>query len=169
MNSNEDRNNKILILILSVGLIALIAYKVFFEKKDEERTIIDTETIELVTNPNDFYTVSSCVSKYLNYLTIHDSEKILLLLSEEYKNNNSITGSNLNNYISYFNDRHTFDPREMYVQRLDESIYKFYVYGLIGVDSMLSDTTLTDYYIIVILDRSNLTFSIEPYDGEMFK
>ena len=26
-----------------------------------------------------------------------------------------------------------------------------------------------DYYLIVILDEKNMTFSVEPYDGEMFK
>ena len=26
-----------------------------------------------------------------------------------------------------------------------------------------------DYYIIVILDESTMTFAIEPYDGSMFK
>ena len=57
----------------------------------------------------------------------------------------------------------------MYQQRLNQTIYKYYVYGTIEKDSLNTSSSKEDYYIIVILDESTMKFSIEPYDGSMFK
>ena len=57
----------------------------------------------------------------------------------------------------------------MYQQRLNQTIYKYYVYGTIEKDSLNTSSAKEDYYIIVILDESTMTFAIEPYDGSMFK
>ena len=57
----------------------------------------------------------------------------------------------------------------MYTQRLSKTIDKYYVYGIIDQESMITASNPKDFYVIVILDRENLTFAIEPYDGSMFK
>ena len=169
MKNKEDRNKMILTIVLVVAVVAIGIYKIFFDKKNIDGETIDTEKISIVKNQNDFYTVSSCVSKYINYLTVKDKEKILILLSDEYKKSNKVDESNLENYVKYLDNIYSFNSRKMYVQRTGKTTYKFYVYGLLQEESMFAKTKPEDYYLIVILDRSNLTFAIEPYNGSMFK
>ena len=168
MNSIEERNKKILLIILIVALVVLGIYKIFFEKNGLDEPI-DTETISIVSEPNDFYTVSSCVSKYLNYLAVSDSDNLLVLISNEYKKENSITKENIYNFIGTLTGVHSFNARKMFVQRLSQNTYKYYVYGFISRETINTNPEENNFYIVVILDRKNGTFAIEPYDGSMFK
>ena len=43
---NEERNQKVLAVILSIILIVVVVYKVFF--KNTKKTVLDTKTISLV-------------------------------------------------------------------------------------------------------------------------
>ena len=55
---------------------------------------------------------------------------------------------------------------------LDEDKKERVVFALLDIiekDSLNASNTKEDYYIIVILDESTMTFAIEPYDGSMFK
>ena len=165
---NEEKNKKIFLIILVIAVLCLGIYKLFFEGKKIKEESIDTETISIVTNPNDFYTVSSCVSKYLSYLSIGDTEKIFILLSDEYKKNNEVTKDNLYIFLNQLSGVYNFNPKKMFVQQINKNVYKFYVYGVISEEMMDLASDETDFYIVVILDRENTTFSIEPYDGNVF-
>lgn len=169
MGNNEERNKKILAIVLVVAVLFLGIYKIFFDKEEVEIESIDTETISVVKDNSRFFTVSSCVSKYINYLTAEDTENLLILLSKEYKDNNAINSDNLYNYVNKINSNKTFSPKKMFQQRISKSIYKYYVYGFIQEELMDSIGPKEDYYLIVILDEENMTFSVEPYDGSMFK
>ena len=163
---NEEKNQKILAIVLVIAVICLGVYKLFFTKKS--KSTIDTETIKIVTNINDFYTVSGCIDSFFIYVNSLDTENIMILLSEEYKSKNNITSNNLYSHIEKFDNYYSFVPRKMYVQKVSKGVEKYYVYGqkeiIVQDDFKLGD----DYYVIVILDRTNLTFAIEPYDGESF-
>ena len=163
---NEERNQKVLAVILSIILIGVVVYKVFF--KNTKKTVLDTKTISLVKDNSEFYTVSSCINKLFIYLNSEDSESILLLLNDKYKNDNNVTTNNLYSHIKRYDGYYDFMPRKMYVQRVSQNVYKYYVYGIAqeGIYDTLGEKN--DYYLIVLLDESNMTFSIEPYDGEMF-
>ena len=162
---NEEKNQKILAVVLVIAVICLGVYKLFFTKKT--KNTIDT-TIKVVTSINDFYTVSSCVDNFFIYVNSLNTENIMILLSEEYKNKNNITSSNLYNYVEKFDKYYSFIPKKMYVQKVSKGIEKYYVYGQKEVVALDDFKTGDDYYVIVILDRTNLTFAIEPYDGESF-
>ena len=165
----EEKDKKALLIAIILGLLVLLAYKLFFEHKKIIKEKIDTKTISIVTDQSDFYTISSCVSKYLNYLCSDDSKDLIILLSDEYKKENSITEDNINDFIDFLDGLYSFNPKKMYVQRKSKNVYKFYVYGLIEQDLMDIDSVGSDYYIIIILDKKNGTFAVEPYSGEMFK
>ena len=129
MDLKEERNKKILLIVLIIALICLGIYKLFFEKKNSLAEI-DTKTISIVSNPNDFYTVSSCVSKYLAHLSSRDSDKLYALISDEYKNNNSLNKDNIYNVIGDLNGVYSFNPRKMFVQRLGENPLVPYLLGI---------------------------------------
>ena len=169
MNTKEERNKKIFAIVIVIVVLFLGIYKLFFEKEIIEEEKIDTETISLVKDNSRFYTVSSCVSKYISYLTKSDTKNLMILLSNEYKNLNSITDQNIYNYIGTFVGDKTFTPKKMFEQRVSKSIYKYYVYGFIQEEYMDFVSEKVDYYLIVILNEEDMTFAVEPYDGSMFK
>ncbi len=163
----EKRNKIIAIIILVIAIIVVIVLNIIYGNKSKEE-VIDTKTISIVKDNDDFFTVSSCVSKYLNYLSINDTESLLTLLSKNYKEENNITSNNIYSYIKDVYSNPNFSPNKMYVQRLGKTIYKYYVYGTIEQEVINEISEGIDYYIIVILDESNTTFAIEPYNGEIF-
>ena len=152
MNKNEKTQ-----VIVTVVLVAAVSEK------------IDTETISIVNDNSKFFTVSSCVSKYLNYLSIRDTDNLLILLSNDYKTKNSVDKSNIYSFVGSVQGNPEFSPRKMFVQRMSKNVYKYYVYGTITQDVINTLGESIDYYLIVILDEENMTFAIEPYNGEMFK
>lgn len=169
MNDKAERNTKILAIVIVVAVLLLGIYKLFFEKDNIQEEKIDTETISILSDNSKFFTVSSCVSKYINYLSLSDTENLLLLLSNDYKEKNSINSSNLYNYVGNINGSYSFIGSKMLEQRLSKSVYKYYVKGFIQEELMDTVALGQVYYIIVILDEKNMTFAIEPYDGSLFK
>ena len=169
MGKTNDNKDKIIAIVLVVSVLILGVYKLFFEKNGIEEEKIDTETISVVKDVNRFFTVSSCVSKYINYLSIKDTDNLLVLLSKQYKDENKINSDNLYNFIGTIGGTNTFSGKKMFVQRISKSIYKYYVYGFTQMELMDSVAPKKDFYIIIILNEENMTFSVEPYNGEMFK
>lgn len=168
MKSKEDRNKKILAIVLVLAVIGLLAYKLFFEKKEDGNSI-DTEKIVIVTNQNDFYTVSSCVDKFIGRVAVDDKKSMLKLLNEDYKKENSITENNIYSFITTINGIYSFNSRKMYVQNISKYKQKFYVYGYLQKETINGVEGKDPYYIVIILNRENTTFSVEPYDGDLFK
>lgn len=169
MNKKEERNKKILAIVLVSAVLLLGIYNLFFNKLTIEKEKIDTKTISIVKDNSRFYTVSSCVSKFLNYLSIKDTNNLLILLSEDFKSSNNVTIDNIYSYIGNINGTKNFSARKMYEQRISENIYKYYIHGYIQSESMNFIANKENYYLIVILDEETMTFAIEPYDGSMFK
>lgn len=169
MGKTSDNKDKIIAIVLVVAVLILGIYKLFFEKSSVEEEKIDTKTISVVEDANRFFTVSSCVSKYINYLSIKDTDNLLVLLSKQYKDDNKITSENLYNHLGTIEGTNTFSGKKMFVQRISKSIYKYYVYGFTQMELMDTMAPKKDFYVIIILNEENMTFSVEPYNGEMFK
>ena len=54
------------------------------------------------------------------------------------------------------------------VKETNNYITKYYIYGTIEKSTINQSDEAKDYYIIVYLDSQNMTFAVEPYDGEIF-
>lgn len=169
MKSEETRNLQLLIIVLVIVGVFSLVYTLFIENKEEDDEIVDNPSVLVVNDYNRFFTVSSCVSKYINYLTTKNTDNLLILLSSEYKENNSIDSNNLYNYIDVIEGNKTFSARKMFEEQVNNNVYKYYVYGSIQEEKLGSVSDKEDYYLIVILDENNMTFAIEPYDGVLFK
>lgn len=161
---NDITDKKKSIIIVTLGIIALcfLIYQIFFAKKA-------SDNINIVTNPSKFYTVSNCVSRYINYLCSKDTDNILLLLNNSYKKKNSINKKNVFSKLESLNELYSFKPKKMYQEIVNKNVTKYYVYGSIYIDNMsniIDDGE--DYYIIVYLNKKDYTYSIEPYDGKLF-
>lgn len=163
MNDNIWTKKRIIIIcFFGILAIALIIFRLIGNKAKNE--------INIVTSSSKFYTVSNCVYRYLTYVNAQDGESVIKLLDNSYKEKEKITKDNVFEKITVYENAYTFEARKMYQEKVNKDITKYYVYGYLRENTLDADFTNThlDYYIIVILNTKNKTFSIIPYKGDIF-
>ena len=150
-----------------VLLISFCLYRDSHKKKLE----YDKKPV-IVKNFNDFYTISNCVDKYLNYVKQKDVKGTLSLLTKNYLEENRINTTNVFEKIDLGNNP-IFIPNKVLYKHISKDEYKYYIYGL-TTDFKLNSTTGYDFknakdtYYIIYLNEKLKVFSIEPYDGKEF-
>lgn len=128
----------------------------------------------IVTNYSNFYTVNSCLYRVITYVSSKDKVSLMLLLNSDYKEKNKITNDNVMSLFSNVNAGSTFVSKKMYYENLSSNLIKYYVEGYVDENKIFDDESLVkterdSVYFIVYLDSSSNIFSIEPYDGNIFK
>lgn len=157
----------IIILILIIGIIGLLVYKTQNKEGNEINNIQIEEIPKImrVDNASMFFTVESCVNKYITYLSSQDAEIIFNLLDESYKTELEISKQNVLQHVEELNGIYTFSAKDMYYEK-NGDIQKYYVTGEIAADGLIeivSESSSIKFNITVILDMSNNTFTVIPY------
>ena len=164
MEDNKlTKKQKVLAYALTFVLVVLIVLKFVF--KDEEKKQLD-----IVTSSSKFYTVSSCVNRYIDFVYNEDSEKILEVLDSKYKTKNNLNKNNLFDKLDRLDKEYDFEARKMYQEKINDDVMAYYVKGYL-IENIMSNNLVNekkDFYIIVYLDSKNSTYSVVPYDGEVF-
>ena len=57
----------------------------------------------------------------------------------------------------------------MYQENKNKNLIRYYIKGDLTKEVMDEYQRPTDYYLIIDLDIKNMTFSVTPYDGKLFK
>lgn len=156
------KKSKILIIIFGILAIVLLFIRFFSTGNDSSKVYI-------VKSSSKFYTVSGCVNRYLNYLYNEDIDNLIILLDDSFIKDNNVSKKNLFDKISKLDGKYTFEARKMYEQVLSKNVTKYYIKGYLvkeGINSNINDKI--DYYLIIILDVNNSTYSVIPYDGDIF-
>lgn len=161
-----EKNEKILLICIIIGLIIVFIVKLLTRSTSEEEL---DKSIKIVTDQNRFFEVSSCINKYIQYSQNQEYDKLFSIINEDYKEKNNIDINNVFSFFKQIGVNDVFSARKMYYQQLDNGIYKYYVYGYYREELMDSIGENKEYYIVVYLYTDNMTFSIEPYDGELFE
>lgn len=166
----EEQNNKkknIIIFVLAVATIIIyVGIFLFIDKEEEEAKKLSADP---VTNYSEFYTVSDCANKYINYLVSKNSTSLMNILSAEYIRKNSITEENVLSNLPIVANGSVFSSKKMYMEKLDENNYKYYISGYLETGGLFMDEiSRTQSYLIVYLDKKNNLFAIEPYDGKEY-
>lgn len=160
-NFFKNKNNILILLGVLISVI-IILFRIF--SKD-----VNNYSITIVDSPSKFYTVSNCVSRYINYVYAEDVDNIILLIDDSFKKKNGITNNNVFDKIDKFDNLYSFQARKMYQQVVNDNVTKYYVKGYLIVDDISNVISeMKDYYIIVYLDTKNSTYSVTPYDGKIF-
>lgn len=180
------KNLKKLLIVLFVLLIIITITIVILKnnKKDVpnlenyENEQIVTNDIKLVDNPIMYFTVQSCVGKYINYLEDKDSEKIYNLIDAEYVKKHSLTKANVLEHVEEVYEMPGFDTTKMYVEEISEDIEKYYVKGILSQDFMFEEMDIDEYekynqtkefIVTIIINHENMTFTVIPFgDGGVF-
>ena len=161
--------SKLTAVILVVLTILVVVLTYIFDKDKEQ----NKNEIKIVTNYSNFYTVNSCLYRTITHISTSDKESLLLLLDNNYKKENKIDESNVLDLFSNIDVDSNFASRKMYYEILNNNITKYYVYGYVEKNQISDDEIINkkenkEMYFIVYLDSTNKTFSIEPYNGDIF-
>ena len=101
---------------------------------------------------------------------VKENQKEVVIQDEK----NEITQENVLDLFFDVTETSTFVSQKMYYEYINKNTNKYYVQGYIQENQLFDDELLTnqDYetvYFIVYLDSNENIFSIEPYDGKIFK
>lgn len=158
----KNKKNILIILGVIIAIVVLII-KIFFGNDKQSN-------INIVKSSSKFYTVSNCVSRYINYLYSEDIDNVILLLEKNYKKKNNINNDNLFKKINKLDNFYSFSPTKMYEEVINDNLTKYYVKGYLVPDDLdFFETNKVEYYIIVYFNNKKSTYSIVPYDGKLFK
>lgn len=162
MNENVWTKKKILLVCALIILTIVVLILQIFSSKEKSE-------IEIVTSTSKFYTVSNCVYRYITYLQSQDVESLISVLDNSYKKSNGISKKNVIDKLDKLDSNYNFEARKMYQEILNDYETKYYVYGYLTEELMDEvNSSKQDYYVIVTLNSKKKTFSITPYDGEIF-
>ncbi len=174
---------KWLLVIFSIIIILMIIFIVIltlpkdeklqenYERQDgAEEITIKYNDIEKLKDRNTFFTVSSCVDKYLVAVYSEEVQTIYDLLSREYISKNKIKIDNLLNKIDNYDEMQIFSADTIYEVNNTENISTYYVEGTIRDDIFGEQNTKeTNFYIAVQLDKVNRTYAIIPNEKAPLK
>lgn len=172
---DENKKNLIQIIIALIALGIFIVFQIFLSSKSSSNI---NSPKELVKDNSRYFAVMGCANKFLLTVQSRNTDDILLLLNNKYKEQYKIDASNLNNYIPNLNDDadYAYDGHAMYMRRISKNISEYYIDGEIKKDYFVRDfeegedisdivdesAIYKDYDLTITLYENNYTFSVRP-------
>ena len=151
---SKYKNYIIIIILLAVFLTVLTIFN-----KDNSNISVEKEKYYIETDYSKFFTVNSCIYRFVDYLSVKDTDSLLEILDHEYKVQNNIDKNNIYDFVPDLNGMYSFSSKEMY--RIEKDDYaKYYVFGYLIKDSISGNSSREKNYYVVNLDKKNMTFSI---------
>lgn len=155
------------IIIITILFLIFISITVLSNLNKSDKKIINEITYQIETNYSNFFTVNSCITKYVEYLSKKDTDSLLEVIDKNYINSNNINKTNLYNYVDDISGIYSFTSKKMYKSD-NEKIIKYYVFGYLKEENIDGIVGVEDKYFILNLDEDNLTFSIIPSNKSEF-
>jgi len=171
------KGHLLLIIVFLIIVIGCIGF--YLRKPNTEAPIVEPPLggpIEKVTDRDNYYMVENCVNKFYSYYEAifenknpeeEDVKKTYNLLDKQYIKFKNITEENLSTILLPINES-VVNIYNMYVSKQSEDISVYIVKGI------LRDVTskeLTNFIIMVKIDKQNGTFSVllQDYIDEKHK
>lgn len=162
------KNTYILIIIF---VLLLILTTLIYKHQTKSNTTKDETKTEyiLLEDYSQFFTVNSCIYKYINFLQNENYTDLFKVLNKDFINNNNINENNIYNFLpNISNKNYSYVSKKIYYTKINKNITKYYVYGYLINDSIDNNNEKEYYSYIVCLNSEKLTFNIEPYVGNLF-
>ncbi len=162
-----DKDNILKFIILFVVMIAVFIVIVLSSPKNETEN-----KIELVDDYSMFFTVEDSVNRYIGYISDKENDKLLNVLNKKYIKENNIDKDNVLNILDNLNLReniNTFEAIKMYQKNINTNLKEYYVSGKILREDIDDRFFISNYYVIVHINKNTNTFDITPYDEISFK
>ncbi len=159
----------IILLIITLVILLTLPKRGQTQEQDEGRQdgakeiVIEYESLVKVKDRNTFFTVASCIDKYLIEVVSQDAQNIYDLLSTDYIVHNEITVDNVLSKIESYEIPQIFSAKVMYELNYTDSLSTYYVEGTIR-DDIFSEQEAKEKVIqlAVQLDKVNRTYTILP-------
>lgn len=163
----------VLLIIIVLAIIIIMNNIKSNENVGQNNIIIEqnqNKKIEKVQSASAYFTVQSCINKYINYVTSKDTDSILKLLDSGYIIENNITEDNVLEKIENISGFVIFEAEEIYVEEIDSNNKIYYVSGVLKQEGLEVYTTIdTEFYITVNMNFNDNIFSIIPFgNGGLF-
>lgn len=160
---SENKKNTLIIILCFAVLLSFLIYRLYsnYRKRIESEAV--SKEVLVVRDESRYFTVISCIQKYLNYVQSRDKSSILEILSEEYKSNNGINENNVLDFIPKLDANLLYDYSGdiMYSHKISKNVSEYYVHGFIKSEGD-GISEYSDYNVTVILYENKLVFSIKP-------
>lgn len=166
---DDKKLKKIWLFSIFIIIVLFAVYIINLNDDNFSNEVEHKENYSIVNDYNSFYTVNSCIYRYLTYLQSNSTNSLMNLLDEDFIKNNNINEGNVLNYLTKYEGNLNFNSRKMYEEKVNSNITKYYVYGYVEKDIMDSFPEQNEAYFIVKLDKKNEIFTIMPYNGDIFK
>jgi len=166
---NNKKNIKIIIIIAFV--LVLIAF-VILTSLNTKNNDTKKNNIKLTTDYSMFFTIEDCVNRYFSYISDGESDKLMNVLNSDYVKENNINIDNVVNILDFSNLRDnviSFKSLKTYEKNISSTKITYYVNGKVYSETSEDTTFLTEYYVIVNVDKGSDTFDIMPCDSSTFE
>ncbi len=164
---NEKKDNYIILVIICLILISIVG--LLYLNNDDKVEVVKKDNYILLNDYSRFFTVNSCIYKYITYLSGNNSDALMSVLDDEYVNSNNITKDNVYNFLNKLDGNYTFKSKKIYYQEVDKNYITYYVMGDLVKEVLDESPIKQEEYYKVNMDLKDQLFSIAPYDGKIFK
>lgn len=161
---STSKKNTLEIIIALIIMISFIGFRLYSNYKTAKKETEYSKEVHLVSDNSRYFTVISCIEKYLNTVETGNKNNILLTLDSEYKKAYNINEKNINNYIPKLekDKMYNYSVHKMYEKRISKNVSEYYIYGDI-VETIMDESILgTSYDITIILYEDKFLFSVRP-------
>lgn len=163
------KHDYILIAICIVAVLITSLILGLNKTETNEEVTYKKNSVKLLDNYSRFFTIESCVYRFISYLQDKDVDSLLKVLDSNYVEENSLNESNVLEFLGQLEGLNTFSVKKVYYNNKDKNVITYYVYGQI-VEEVIDTYSYygTDKYYVVKLDTVNMTFSIKPIEKSLF-
>ena len=148
----------LLVIVFIILMIILVLLLNDRQNKQKENNYV------IVNNASTFFTIASCANRYIEYVASKNIDNIKLVLNKNYSAEEAMSELDNTDDASYY-----LKPKKIYQAKMSKNNIKYYIYGLLRKEIMDDIDVGTPYYLIVDINTKDYTFSITPYNGEVFK
>ena len=161
---STKKKNILEIIAAFLILFGFFGYKIYTNYVETKKKEEFSKQIHEVTDNSRYFTIISCIEKYLNTVQSSNEDNILMTLNDEYKKMYNIDKNNLSNYIPKLAKTkiYGYAGSEMYEKRISRNVVEYYVKGGIKESGLDENSIFTQYDITVTLYESKFLFSIRP-------
>lgn len=164
----KKKDNYVILIIIILILISVLGL-LYLNKSDNKDIKEEKVNYYLLNDYSRFFTINSCINKYVSNLNNKNYDNILKILDSDYKNQNNIDINNINNFIDNLDGNYNFVSKKIYYNELSKDIIIYYIKGYLVSDELdVVDSNKLDKYYIVKFDLNNNLFSIIPDNGSKY-
>lgn len=165
----KKKDNYILLIIIICILVSVLGL-LYLNKTESNNDDKEETKYYLLNDYSRFFTINSCINKYVTSLQNNKYDNVLKLLDKNYVEENNISSDNVSNYVDNLDGNYNYITKKVFYTELSEKVINYYVKGYLVSDELdnISNDKIDKYYIVKF-DLTNNLFSITPIDGNKYK